>query len=225
MVGHSAKGSSAAKSKPLTQSGPDTELTHHLDFGSRASNKQIEPASEQTAILTMAFPNRYQLPYRPPVPPIPNIPAMPRLPPIHGIPTSATAPPVTKPCLCLPLHWQCSPDTCATAGAGACEGMEPRQPALVAEWAIEMTIPELSGAVLRSCRTCTLIYTSLTTAGANVRWQPTSQIKVSFDGQLVFKPDPAEQHHYELDLLLDPTSCQYPTPDSNPPPEPPQPYD
>ncbi|KAK5661113.1 hypothetical protein OQA88_11003 [Cercophora sp. LCS_1] len=69
-----------------------------------------------------------------------------------------------------------------------------------------MTMPDLSKGVLRSCRTCTLIYTSLTTVGANVRWQPISQIKVSYDGHLIFKPDPAGQHHYELDLLLDPAS-------------------
>ncbi|KAK0622473.1 heterokaryon incompatibility protein-domain-containing protein [Immersiella caudata] len=150
----------------------------------------------------MAFPNRHQLPFHPgipgtrhPVPALPTIPSVP-LPPI-----------ATGPCLCLPLHWQCSPDTCTAADTGARDGVEVPEPGSLTSWAIETTIPDLSKAVLRSCRTCTLIYTSLTTAGVNVRWQPTSQIKVSYDGHLVFKPDPAGQQHYELDLLLDPASA------------------
>jgi len=165
----------------------------------------------------MAFPNRYQRPFRYSAPPVPIIPTIPGLSPARALPAPATEQPFKGPCLCLPLHWQCSPDTCVTAGAGAREGIETRKPESLAEWAIEITVPNLSAAVLRSCRTCTLIYASLATAGANVRWQPTSQIKVSYDSQLILKPDPAEQHHYELDLLLDPTSCKYnPTRQKNP---------
>ena len=162
--------------------------------------------------LRMAFPNRHQLPFRPgirpPVSVLPMIPSVP-FPPIPSAPVPSIAPITTGLCLCLPLHWQCSPDTCTTAGTGAREGVEVQEPDSLTGWAIEMTIPDLCKAVLRSCRTCTLIYTSLTTAGANVRWQPISQIKVSYDGHLVFKPDPGGQQHYEFDLLLDPASCTY----------------